>query len=244
MTTPNCNCPCIPIVPCCASIECGPDSDCEESDFISDPDQPSCHDSEEDSECENECPEIPGPQGPLGLSGPQGPAGFGLPPLMVPQAIPEQRRGISRFYGMTSGIGNSTTTDYATNVPSGAAVPFPRDGFVSGGIVRNSPSSFILPSIGTYKINWTVQTNESGQLQLDLDEGKGRTVVYTSTIKNQNPNLGDHLFVGNDILSTTVNNAIVRVINSAANYRPVTIVHGYGASTHANVQSLLIEQVL
>ncbi len=147
--------------------------------------------------------------------------------------------GESRFYGLTAGTGNDDATDYAATVAAGAPVPFPRDGYLSGSIVRASTTSFTLPVIGTYEISWIVHTTEPGQLQLDVDS----VVVASSTVVNMNPTSGGHPFIGNDIVTTTVDNAVVRVLNPAGNSPALTITPANGTSTHANAQSLKIRRI-
>ena len=97
---------------------------------------------------------------------------------------------------------------------------------------------------GLYKILWCVQVTEPGQLQLDINTGTGATSDARSTVGNQNPTAGGHLIVGNDFVVTTVINTIVRVINPAGNSPALTITPADGGSTHANAQSLIIEQLM
>ena len=87
---------------------------------------------------------------------------------------------------------------------------------------------------------WYVQTTEPGQLQLDLDQGGGPTLLDDSTTGNQDPTSGGHGFAGNDFVVTTVINAVLRVINPPGNTPALTITPSDGASTHANTQSLVI----
>lgn len=66
--------------------------------------------------------------------------------------------------------------DNAATVAAGAAVQFPNDGPTSAAIVRNSASSFTLPSAGTYQIMFEVSVTEAGQLVL---ERNGAELPYT-----------------------------------------------------------------
>lgn len=147
------------------------------------------------------------------------------------------------FYGLTTGTGNGGPNDYAATVaPKTSAgtgrVPFPRNGPAST-IVRNDPSSFLLAAIGTYRVTFKVHTTEPGQLQLELN---GADLPETVS-GNQNPTSGGHTFVGDSIVTTTVINSILAVINPAGNSPALTITPADGASTHANAQSVVIQQL-
>ena len=109
--------------------------------------------------------------------------------------------------------------------------------------MRSSSSQFLLPTPGIYRVIWFVQTTEPGQLQLDLDQGSGPVPLYDSTIGNQDPTSGGHGFPGNDYVLTVVVNAVLRVINPAGNTPALTITPADGASTSANVQSIIIEKL-
>lgn len=146
---------------------------------------------------------------------------------------------ISRFYGMTTGTGNGGTNDYTTTVAVGAAIPFPRDDFLSGGIIRSSTTEFLLPFAGTYKVDFIIQTTELGQWQVSV----AGVAVANSTVGNQNPTSGGHLFTGVAFVTTVSNDVLMSVINPAGNSTALTITPPGGAVTHANVQSLVIRRI-
>lgn len=144
------------------------------------------------------------------------------------------------FFGLTAGVGNLATTDYAatiavkTTVGTGR-VPFPQDGPALG-IARIDASSFMLPTVGTYEITFRVHTTEPGQLQLELN---GVDLAETVAV-NMNPTAGGHPIIGNFFITTTTPNSVVAVVNPAGNTPALTITPANGASTHANSQSLTI----
>ncbi len=157
---------------------------------------------------------------------------------------PTELFGISRFYGTTSGTG-SEGNDYSAVILPGAPVPFPRDGFISGGITRINSTSFLLPIIGTYKISWYLQTTEYGQSQLSVNNGDGFEFIASSVVSDQNPTEGGHPMSGCDIITTTSNDAEVMVVNPVGNEPSagLTVTPFDGAQTHANVPFLIIKRI-
>ena len=148
------------------------------------------------------------------------------------------------FFGLTAGTGNPGPTDYAATIaPKTAAgtgrVPFPQDGPNGGGIARVDASSFTLPDIGTYLVTFRVHTTEPGQLQLELN---GADLAAT-VAANMNPTSGGHPIVGSALITTTVINSILAVINPAGNTPALTVTPADGASTHANAQTLTVLRI-
>lgn len=174
-------------------------------------------------------------KGPAGATGPAGPTG------------PQGATGIidySMFYGLTAGTGNGGPTDYAATVAVKTSagtgrVPFPRNGATSGVIARADASSFTLPAIGTYEVNFKVHTTEPGQLELELN---GADVVESLT-QDMNPTSGGHLMVGTCIIATVAINAVIAVINPTGNSTALTITPANGAETHANAQSITVKRI-
>ena len=158
-----------------------------------------------------------------------------VPPASVPFAD---------FYGLTAGTGNGGPTDYESTIavktaPGTGRVPFPRLGATNGGATSIDGSSFTLPNVGTYEIIFTVHTAEPGQLQAELN---GVDIVESVT-PNMNPTAGGHLFVGHIIVTTTLPNEILAIVNPTGNTPALTIVTADGSSTHANAQRLIIKQI-
>lgn len=149
----------------------------------------------------------------------------------------------SMFFGLTAGTG-MIGTDYAATVApkTGAGtgrVPFPQNGPALGSIIRIDSSSFLLPDIGTYEINFRVHTTEPGQLQLELNN----VDVANTVAVNMNPTLGGHPIIGSFYLTTTSVNSTLAVINPSGNSPALTITPADGAQTHANSQSITIKRI-
>ena len=144
------------------------------------------------------------------------------------------------FYGLTAGTGNDAATDYAATVAVKTAagtgrVPFPRNG-PANGIVRVDGSSFTLAAVGTYHITYKVHTTEPAQLNLELNDVE---LPETETA-DLNPTSGGHLLVGDAIITTTVINSVLAVVNPTGNATALTITPADGSKTHANAQSIQI----
>jgi hypothetical protein len=147
------------------------------------------------------------------------------------------------FYGLTSGTGNTGTTDYAATIAVGTFVPFPRDGPTNGSITRSggtSVSDFVLPNIGTYQITWQIQTTEPGQFQVNLDG----VALPETTSARQLATSGGCQIMNNVYITTSVPNAVVRIQNPAGNSPALTVTPASGSSTWANAPNLTIRQLL
>lgn len=169
---------------------------------------------------------VTGPTGPIGLTGATGATGASLGGAI----------SFGDFFALMP-------PDNAATVAVGAPVLFPETGPVGGGVIRNgaSPSEFVLPNIGTYQITFQVSVTEAGQLMLDLSTDGGstfnplpETVVGRAT--------GTSQIVGTSLVTTTVANSIVRVINPAGNSTALTITPLAGG-THSVSAHIVITQM-
>ena len=96
--------------------------------------------------------------------------------------------------------------DNPATVAAGASVSFPQDGPTSGTITRLTPSTFTLPSPGTYEVSFQVSVDEPGQLELSLDGlGVPSTVVGRAT--------GSSQLVEDSFVTTTSANETLGVMN-------------------------------
>jgi hypothetical protein len=111
----------------------------------------------------------PGPQGLLGSTGPQGPQG--------PQGIQgiQGNPGTPALAEFADFFALMPPDNAATVAPDGD-VQFPQDGPTSGTIARLNAAEFNLPSIGTYRVTFSVSINEPAQLGLVLN---GTPLAYT-----------------------------------------------------------------
>jgi hypothetical protein len=107
--------------------------------------------------------------------------------------------------------------DNAATVAVGAAVEFPQDGTNIGpDVTRVSSTQFQLGAIGTYLIQFQVSVTEPGQLAVAIgDTIQPNTVVGRAT--------GTSQIVGMSLLTTTVVNELVSIINPPGNSTALTI---------------------
>jgi hypothetical protein len=161
-----------------------------------------------------------GPRGSEGPSGPAGPEGPVAPPVFA------------EFYALMP-------PDNAATVGAGIPVEFPQTGPTTGDIVRQTASKFVLPSIGTYRVSFSVSADEPGQLAIALNTGSGMVelpyTVYGRAI-------GTSLIAGDALVTTSASNSVLEVRNPAGNTPALTITPKAGG-THAAVASLVIQQL-
>jgi hypothetical protein len=132
--------------------------------------------------------------------------------------------------------------DNAATVGAGIPVEFPRDGPTTGAITRrdgSSPTEFVLPSPGTYRVAFSVSVTEPGQVVLDLDSGSGM-VELAYTVYGRAT--GTSEISGETLVTTTVANSALELRNPAGNTPALTITPLAGG-THPAVASMLIQQL-
>lgn len=147
---------------------------------------------------------------------------------------------LGRFYGLagsgaSGASGNTGTDSYLTPIPAGSAVPFPLNG-PNTGIPRLTTSTFQLPNIGTYALNWVVPVVEAGQLQVKED---GNFLGQSTAVSP----VGNSQIVGQFMLTTSVVNSVVSIVNPPNNGSSLTVLHPSGNSTWVNTASLQISQL-
>ena len=153
-------------------------------------------------------PGVAGPAGAPGIAGAAGAAGIpGIPGIPGAPGILD----FADFYALMP-------TDNPAPVPVGSAVAFPRAGSASaaGGIVPVTSSTFKLSTIGTYLVQFQVSVTEAGQLMLRLNGG----LVATSVVGRAT---GTSQIVGISLVTTTVVNSVLEVINPPGNATALTI---------------------
>jgi hypothetical protein len=135
--------------------------------------------------------------------------------------------------------------DNAATVAAGAPVQFPENGPSSGVIVRHSGSGyteateFVLPSIGTYSVSFSVSVNEPGQLAVTLNSGSGM-VELPYTVYGRAT--GTSQIAGDALVTTTAADSTVEVRNPAGNTPALTITP-YAGGTKPAVASIVIQQL-
>jgi hypothetical protein len=157
-------------------------------------------------------PGIPGTAGPAGAPGIAGAAGSqgiqGVPGIPGAPGILD----FSDFYALMP-------TDNPSPVAPGSAVDFPENGSTNGTIIRLSPSSFSLPTVGSYLIEFQVSVNSApppSQLMLSLNG-----VPITNSVVGRDT--GTSQIVGISTVTTTTVNSVLEVINPPTNLYAIDI---------------------
>lgn len=143
---------------------------------------------------------IAGPAGAPGVAGAAGSQGIqGVPGIPGAPGILD----FSDFFALMP-------TDNAAPIAAGSAVAFPRDGGTTGIISRITSSSFNLPTIGTYLVQFQVSVTSAAQLMLRLNGGLVATAVFGRQT-------GSDQIIGMTLLTTTISNSVLEVINPPGN---------------------------
>ena len=173
-----------------------------------------------------------GPQGAQGAKGETGAAGqtgatgqTGAPGPIGPSQY-------SEFFALMP-------PDNTSTVAAGAAVAFPQDGPNNGAIIRSGPGAFVLPSVGTYRVAFSVSVTEAGQLELTLDSGSG-AVALPYTVYGRAT--GTSQIAGEALVTTTVLNSDISLINPSGESTALTITPLAGGVA-AVAASLVIERL-
>lgn len=125
--------------------------------------------------------------------------------------------------------------DNAATVAAGGDVDFPQDGPTSGTITRTGADTFNLPTIGTYRVVFTVPVTEAGQLVLTLN---GTQLAYTVVGRAT----GTSFIAGESLVTTTSVNSIISVRNPASAATALTITPLAGGAEPASA-TLIIERL-
>lgn len=132
----------------------------------------------------------------------------------------------SDFYALMPG-------DNTATVAPGTAVSFPQDGSTSGTITRLNDTQFLLPTIGTYQVQFQVSVDEAGQLMLRLNGAPiANSVVGRAT--------GTSQIVGMSLVTTTTANSVLEVINPAGNPIALTITPSAGGTNSVSAHLVII----
>ncbi len=129
--------------------------------------------------------------------------------------------------------------DNAATVAAGTPVELPHNGPATGGITRLTTAEFLLPSIGTYSVNFSVSVNEPGQLVIALDSG-GVTAELPYTVYGRAT--GTSQISGDALVMTTAADSTIELRNPKGNSPALTITPLAGGTQPA-VASILIQQL-
>lgn len=145
-------------------------------------------------------PGVAGPPGAPGIGGAAGSQGIpGVPGIPGAPGILD----FSDFFALMPG-------DNASTIAADAAVLFPQNGSSNGVITRLNSSMFLLPTIGTYLVQFQVTVESPGQLMLRLNAA----LVANSVVGRA---VGATQIVGMSLITTTTPNSILEVINPPGN---------------------------
>jgi hypothetical protein len=145
---------------------------------------------------------VAGPDGAPGLAGAAGAQGIqGISGIPGAPGI----LGFADFYALQGGA----FTDNPV-IAAGAPVHFPRDGSIGGTITRTGPSSFNLPTIGTYLVLFQVDVTQAAQLMLNLNAG----LILDSVVGRAT---GSSQITGLSVVRTTTSNSVLEVVNPPSN---------------------------
>lgn len=150
----------------------------------------------------------------MGETGPAGPAGGVL--------------GYADFYALMP-------PDNADTVAPGGDVRFPQNGPNSGsGIARAGADTFRLTQIGTYLVQFSVGTNQAGQLQLTLN---GTPLAYTAVGRAT----GASQIIGMAIVTTSSVNSVLTVRNPAENPAALIITPTAGGTRPSSAHLIIVQ---
>jgi hypothetical protein len=174
----------------------------------------------------------PGPAGPQGTQGAKGANGEAGAMGQTGPPGPAGPSQYAEFFALMP-------PDNASTVAAGAAVAFPQDGPSNGTVARSGSTAFVLPSIGTYRVAFSVSVNEPGQLELALDSGSG-PVALPYTVYGRAT--GTSQISGEALVSTSVQHARISLINPSGESTALTITPLAGG-VDAVAASLVIERL-
>jgi hypothetical protein len=115
----------------------------------------------------------------------------------------------AEFYALMPG-------DNTATIAAGSPIKFPQNGPSNGIITRIDASQFNIPAVGSYLVHWQVSIAEAGQLILQLNG----TDIATSVVGRAT---GTSQIVGHTMITTTLPNSILTVVNPSGNPVALTI---------------------
>lgn len=166
---------------------------------------------------------IPGIAGPPGAPGVAGAAGTpGIPGIPGAPGILD----FSDFFALMPG-------DNGATIAADTAILFPQNGSTNGVITRLNDSMFLLPTIGTYLVQFQASVTEAGQLMLRLNgDLVANSVVGRAT--------GTSQIVGLSLITTTTPNSIIEVINPPGNSPALTMTVSAGGTQPVSAHLVII----
>lgn len=124
--------------------------------------------------------------------------------------------------------------DNSSTVAPGTDIQFPSDGPNTGKVLRTSASTFILPTIGLYHVEFQVSVTEPAQLCIALNLVElPYTVVGRAT--------GTSQLVGTCLIRTTSSNSILSVRNPASASTALTITPLAGGNESVSAHLVIMQ---
>jgi len=154
--------------------------------------------------------EAGGAQGIAGVAGPSGAPGL---------AGAAGAAGIQGIAGIPGAPGILTFSDFFALMPGdnsatigvGQAIQFPQNGPTTGSITRTGPSTFNLPTIGTYLVQFQASIGEGGPASAQLALRINGTIDLTTVVGRST---GTDQIVGQSLVTTSTPNTIIEVVNN------------------------------
>jgi BclA C-terminal domain len=122
----------------------------------------------------------------------------------------------AEFYALMPG-------DNTATIAAGSPIEFPQNGATNGIITRINASQFNIPAVGIYMVDWQVSIAEAGQLILQLNG----TDIATSVVGRAT---GTSQIVGHTMITTTLPNSVLTVVNPSGNPVALTLNPGAGGT--------------
>ncbi len=130
-------------------------------------------------------PGPPGPRGPMGPVGPQGVQGLQGPVGATGPQGPIGPQGPAGVIGQYASYYALAPADNAAAILPGGTVEFPTARVSTAGITTADGRTFTFAEGGVYYVNFKVNSNEAGQLQLTLNGAPVTSATYgQSTSEN------------------------------------------------------------
>jgi hypothetical protein len=173
-----------------------------------------------------------------------GVAGAGAPldtPGLAGSAINEGIAGVPTVPGAPGILDYSDfyatmPADNSTAIPPGSAISFPNIGSTTGAITASSSSTFILPVIGTYAVQFQASVTEPAQLMLRLNGAE----LYDTVVGRSNV---DTQIVGFSLVTTTSADSTLEVINPAEDATSLTLTPYAGNGNLSATAHLVIVRI-
>jgi hypothetical protein len=114
---------------------------------------------------------------------------------------------------------------YPATIAPGAAIDFPNTFATTGSITRTGAGTFNIHTVGKYRVSWQVSITEAGQLQVSLSTGG---IQAFSTVGRAT---GTDQIVGDTVITTTVPDTVLSILNPAGNPIAITVTLDAGGAS-------------